>query len=280
VNLASTLADGADVILVFTSAGCGPCEALLPEVSSWQRSSPSERLRLMLVARGSRDDLASMRKQYVLNDLLVQDDGGPDVQGLYRVIGTPTAVWISGGDQTIVGVAHGGPAIRDLVHYSGANGDANGRELQAPRKSSGPNILEAIRRADVPVGRATENALQSGRIRAMIFWNASCGFCVGMLPQLQSWAINNPAAIDQVVVATAGVTDVETPYEGCLLMKDPDFRIGLSMGAQGTPSAVLLTPEGRPHSAVAAGAEAVLSLLEFTRSSPATAHAGLARIDF
>jgi hypothetical protein len=50
-SLESLLTGGRPLLLIFSDAGCGPCDALLPEVAGWQREF-KERLGIALVATG------------------------------------------------------------------------------------------------------------------------------------------------------------------------------------------------------------------------------------
>jgi hypothetical protein len=60
VSLGSLLASGRPLLLVFSDAGCGPCDALLPELAGWQRAH-AERLEIAVIAGGDERATAGRR---------------------------------------------------------------------------------------------------------------------------------------------------------------------------------------------------------------------------
>ena len=69
------------MVLVFTDAKCRPCELLMPDIASWQRSY-ADRLTVAVVARG---DIEVNRKKAETNGVftvLVQSD--MDVSAAYK----------------------------------------------------------------------------------------------------------------------------------------------------------------------------------------------------
>jgi thiol-disulfide isomerase/thioredoxin/uncharacterized membrane protein YphA (DoxX/SURF4 family) len=82
------------VALVFTDPGCGPCQALLPEVRRWQESL-SESLAITVVQRDAPQ--------------------GREVAEAYRIRGTPAAVLVSPTGTVASAPAEGSAAIEALI---------------------------------------------------------------------------------------------------------------------------------------------------------------------
>ena len=55
LTLDSVSSSGKPVMLLFTDPGCGPCNALLPEVSRWQEQH-QEKLTVALISRGDGEE--------------------------------------------------------------------------------------------------------------------------------------------------------------------------------------------------------------------------------
>jgi hypothetical protein len=95
----------------------------------------------------------------------------------------------------------------------------------------------------------------------LLFWNPSCGFCQKMVNDLRAWDTSSPVGAPRLVVLSTG-----SETEGRLLglrspvLLDSGGKIAAAFGAHGTPMAVLLDPDCRKASDIAAGSEAVLAL--------------------
>lgn len=91
VTLAGLRERGQPVLLLFMSPWCGPCAALHPRVQKWQQSL-SARLTITVLSTGTTDQNASLADEG-LQDVLLQDE--MEIANLYRVTGTPSAVFVS-----------------------------------------------------------------------------------------------------------------------------------------------------------------------------------------
>lgn len=111
-SLASLLAEGRPLLLLFVDPHCEPCASLLPDVARWQRVYGSM-LSVIVVSRGSAADNRIKTDAHNLTSVLLQRDF--EVAGEYRVPGAPSAVVVAA-DGTIATPAHTGPvAVRTLV---------------------------------------------------------------------------------------------------------------------------------------------------------------------
>jgi thiol-disulfide isomerase/thioredoxin len=97
---------------------------------------------------------------------------------------------------------------------------------------------------------------------ALLFWNPDCGFCRAMHDDVVAWEASPPPGAPGLIVVSAGAAD-DVRGEGfsSTVVLDLDWAVSTSLGASGTPMAVLVDEEGRIASAPAVGAPAVLGLL-------------------
>lgn len=117
VTLTSLQSAAKPVLLVFSDPGCGPCNALLPEVARWQLEHAA-RITIALVSRGSAADNRAKREEHGLGLLLMQEDR--ELALRYGAHATPSAVLISPGGTISEPPAAGAPAIRALVSRAAA----------------------------------------------------------------------------------------------------------------------------------------------------------------
>lgn len=254
MSLAALQARGLPVLLVFTDPGCGPCNALLPDVARWQRELRAE-LTIALVSRGELDQNRAKARQYALRDVLVQKDH--EVAADYHAYGTPAAVVVTAVGRIASQVAVGTRAITALVEDSLAS---------RPRPAAAPAGLAVG--SDAPGttlpgldGRPVSLRALRGQPVVVLFWNPGCGFCQKMLPDLRAWEDRSPADAPVLLVICSG----DAPSIGAMGLRsrvalDATSQTAQAFGASGTPSAVLIDSAGRIASEVAVGASAVLAL--------------------
>jgi peroxiredoxin len=110
--LGTLLAAGVPLLLVFSDAGCGPCDALLPEVADWQREH-HQHLQIALVASGDQQRNREKADRHGLELVLLQTER--EVSDAYQAHGTPMAVVIAGDGLIASPTVSGADAIRTLV---------------------------------------------------------------------------------------------------------------------------------------------------------------------
>jgi uncharacterized membrane protein YphA (DoxX/SURF4 family)/thiol-disulfide isomerase/thioredoxin len=114
ISLHALLEPGRPLALVFISPGCGPCEALLPDLARWQ-ATLAERLTIGLVSTG--DVLDNYEAQRLgLTNVFLQD--GDEIMKAYRVESTPSAVMVSSDGRVASSVTLGGAAIEPLIRVT------------------------------------------------------------------------------------------------------------------------------------------------------------------
>jgi peroxiredoxin len=258
-SLASLRAGTAELMLVFTDPGCGPCTALMPQLAEWQRDQPGG-LRTVLISRGDREANLAHAREHGLSDVLLQDDR--EVSQAFRVDATPSAVLISAAG-TVTSVPHAGEdQIRALVASRSEVALEVHRHvpvLSGPAPDLGPAPDRTLRTLE---GQPVQlSSMLTGSARLIVFWNPTCGFCERMIEQLQAIDASLAAGATGLVVISTGDPEANRALGlQAPILLDDSFAAGQAFGAAGTPSAVMVDEQGRVGSAVAVGADAVLAL--------------------
>ena len=85
------MALGKPVVLLFSDPGCGPCNALLPEIGRWQREHATKVV-VALISRGTVEANRPKVTEHGLTHVLLQKDR--EIAQAYQASGTPSAVLI------------------------------------------------------------------------------------------------------------------------------------------------------------------------------------------
>jgi thiol-disulfide isomerase/thioredoxin len=284
LTLEALCSSGKTVMMLFTDPGCGPCNALLPEVGRWQEEH-ANKLSLSLVSRGEVEENKTKAQEHALKNVVLQNDW--EVSESYQVRGTPSAVLISADGKIASPVAGGAEGIRGLLSY------AVGERPQLPMQPHQPQAegqpcpncgkvhaaaptMPAAREIGEPApevkladleGRTVELKDFRGQQTLVLFWNPGCGFCQQMLPEIKQWEENRPEGAPKLLFVSAGTEEANRDMKlSSKVVLDQQFAAGRAFGASGTPSAVLVDAEGRIASEVAVGAPAVLGLAGASRA--------------
>lgn len=258
-SLESLAGGGKPVLLVFSDPHCGPCDELLPELAGWQREH-AESIVTAVVSRGSIADNRSKKERHGLARVLLQKDR--EVAAAYLAHGTPSAVLVSPEGRIAAPLAAGAGAIRALV----AQATNSPRLVQVPAvapRSRTPAVGERgaqFALPDLDGGTFRSRDLRGTRA-LLVFWDPGCGFCERMLEDLRRLDSEPPDDAPELIVLSRGSAEQGRAmglYAQVLL--DAGGKTARSYGADGTPMAVLLDPEGLVASELAVGAAAVLAL--------------------
>jgi thiol-disulfide isomerase/thioredoxin/uncharacterized membrane protein YphA (DoxX/SURF4 family) len=279
ITLAALRSSDKPVMLLFTDPGCGPCNAMLPEVGRWQEEH-EKKLTLSLVSRGEVEENKTKAQEHALKNVVLQKDW--EVSEAYQVRGTPSAVLISADGKIASPVAGGAEGIRALLSY------AVGERPQLPMQPHQPQtegqpcpncgkvhaaaptvpaalpLGEEAPQVNLPDLEAKTVELTKdfeGQKTLLVFWNPGCGFCQQMLPDLREWEDNPPEDAPKLLIVSAGTKEAnrEQGLSSTVLL-DQNFATGRAFGASGTPSAVLVDAQGKVASDIAVGAPAVMEL--------------------
>ena len=268
VTLHSLRAGGKPVMLVFTDPGCGPCNALMPEIGRWQQEH-AQALTIALVSRGSRDANAAKAGEHGISRVLLQQDR--EVSEAYQSVPTPSAVVVRPDGTVGSPAALGAKAIQTLVARTTArplpthSASPNGTRAQpAPAPSRVGQPAPKLTLPDLD-GVATTLEAYQGNATLLLFWNPGCGFCSRMLDDLKAWEEDPPAGAPQLVVVSTGTVEANRAMGlRSRVLLDQEFSTGRAFGIGGTPSAVLVDAAGQIASEVAVGAQAVMALANQT----------------
>jgi peroxiredoxin len=288
LTLDALRAAGKPLLLAFTDPGCGPCQALLPDLARWQRELAGT-LNVVLISRGNVDDNRAKSSEHGLTQVLLQLDR--EVMNAYQCYGTPGAVLVRPDGSIGSSVAQGAEEIRALVARSAsgalaaplplavypppANGsgpcphcgqyhDQQAPAAAAPAMPQGLAIgspAPALKLPDL-TGKEVDLADFRGRETVLLFWNTGCGFCQQMLPQLKDWESNRPSGAPALLLVAAGGADANKA-QGLMstVLLDDAFTAGAAFGASGTPSAIKVGSDGAIAAPLAVGAPGVMALL-------------------
>jgi thiol-disulfide isomerase/thioredoxin/uncharacterized membrane protein YphA (DoxX/SURF4 family) len=286
LTLEALRSSGKPLMMLFTDPGCGPCNALLPDVGRWQEEH-AKKLTLSLVSRGEVEENKTKASEHGLSNVLLQKDW--EVSDTYEVRGTPSAVLISPDGKVASPVAGGAEGIRGLLSY------AVGERAQLPMQPHQPqsegqpcpncgkvHAAEPTVPAALPLGEdAPEVKLPDleantvelaknfkGQKTLLVFWNPGCGFCQQMLPELREWEDNPPEEAPKLLIVSAGSKEANREQGlSSTVVLDQNFATGRAFGASGTPSAVLVDAQGKVASDIAVGAPAVMELAGADKST-------------
>jgi peroxiredoxin len=283
-TLEALRSSGKPLMLFFTDPGCGPCNALLPEVGRWQEEH-AHKLTLSLVSRGEVEENKTKAQEHALKNVLLQKDW--EVSESYEVRGTPSAVLISPDGKVASPVAGGDEAIRGLLSYAVGERSQLPMQPQQPQAQGQPcpncGKMHAVAPTVAAVQRVGEDAPEvklpdleantvelahfRGEETLVLFWNPGCGFCQQMLADLREWEQNPPEEAPKLLVVSAGTEEVNREQGlSSTVVLDQNFATGRAFGASGTPSAVLVDAQGKVASDIAVGAPAVLEMAGASRT--------------
>ena len=278
LTLDALRSSGKTVMMLFTDPGCGPCNAMLPDVGRWQVEH-AQKLTLALISRGEVEENKTKAQEHGLKNVLLQDDW--EVSESYEVRGTPSAVLISPDGKVGSPVAGGVEGIRGLLSYAVGERaqlpmhpqqpQAQGQpcpncgkvHAAAPTVAATQKVGEEAPEVKLPdlEGNTVELADFRGEDTLVLFWNPGCGFCQQMLPDLKEWEARAQEGAPKLLVVSAGSEEAnEGMGLSSTVVLDQQFSAGRAFGASGTPSAVLVDAEGKIASEVTVGAPRVLEL--------------------
>ena len=263
VTLESLASADEPVLLLFTDPNCGPCNALMPQISGWQREHAG-RLTVAVLTRGGVDENRTKVREHGIVSVWIDPDLA--VYEAYQLNGTPGAVLIDADARIASAVAAGADAIADLVEA--ATGPGELRVLDVPGVAQPPPapVVPAIG-TDAPAlelrglsGEAVPLSVPD-HDTLVLFWNPGCGFCERMLDDLRAFELSPPPGAPRLLVVSTG-SAAENEGQGLTspIALDNAFAAGTAFGTTGTPSGILVDRDGRVASGLAVGAPQVMAL--------------------
>ncbi len=284
LTLDALRAAGKPVLLIFTDPGCGPCNALLPDIGRWQRDHAAA-FTLALLSRGTAEANRTKTAEHGITTVLLQKDR--EVAAAYQANGTPAAVLVRSDGTIGTPLALGADAIRSFVARTtgapapapapaptAANGGNAGGRVAA---RAGARVGEPAPEVSLPdlTGKTVSLADFKGDQTLVLFWNPGCGFCRRMVDDVKAWEAKPPKGAPKLlVVSTGSVEDNQAMGFQSPVVLDQGFTTGSAFGANGTPSAVLVDAQCKIASDVAVGAPSVLALANGKDPATATGNGG------
>ena len=120
-SLQSLRKQGRDVLLVFSSPHCKPCQTLASSLVRWKREMEGLP-NIVLVSRGDAQDNLAKLKEFGTSQVLLQRNF--EVAEMYDCISTPSAVLVGADGLIRSELALGGVAIKQLLSSSAKTGKA------------------------------------------------------------------------------------------------------------------------------------------------------------
>jgi peroxiredoxin/uncharacterized membrane protein YphA (DoxX/SURF4 family) len=264
-SLKDLLSPKKPLLLMFSNPGCGPCQALLPEIAEWRRDM-RDNLTSALISENSADAHHAYATLVGADAVFLQRER--EVAEAYGAYATPAAVAVTTDGRIASYVAPGAEAIRRLVVAIRAG--------ELPMLTSAPAIALGEPAPDFALTTLTGDHIALPDLRGapavLLFWNQHCGFCQRMLPELRTWIANESAGTPRLLVVSNGsIEDHHGIDLAATIGLDAGSRVAQSFGAQGTPMGILLDGEGRIASGLAAGAHAFFALAHRGAASGDTA---------
>ena len=111
VSSAELLAEAPRSVLVFTSATCGPCVSLLPELARWRRQLAG-RIAIHVLSAGDETESRRIAEEHELPVLLDPDSAAATAVGVH---GTPSALAVDKAGRVMTMMAVGAPSIEAMI---------------------------------------------------------------------------------------------------------------------------------------------------------------------
>ena len=259
------------LLLISTDPNCGPCNALMPEIATWQKDLVQE-LTIALLSHGRVTDNEAKAVEYGVTNLMIEKDH--EIAGKYQALGTPTAVLIRT-DSTIGSPALGGAdRIREFMRRKGWTEPGHlafMKTLARPHEVPRPkpvlprgSVAPAFKLPDLN-GHEVDSAKFNGNGTMLVFWNPACGFCQRMLPELKKWESAKQTNAPSLVLISGGTLDANRAMGlDSTVLIDDKFSVGQLYGANGTPSGLLLDANGKIATELAIGQPKIMEVLAGT----------------
>jgi methylamine dehydrogenase accessory protein MauD len=161
-----------------------------------------------------------------------------------------------------------GPLYQIDTHGHGANGHHHaGHDHAARPPEQGLPVGAPSPEVDLPDldgGRWTLDRLTApGKPVLLVFVDPHCGSCSGLLPDVGRWQREQSEAVSVMLVSTGKPDEnrqkVAEHGVGPVLLQQ-DFEVATAFEVTGTPSAIVIRPDGTIGSRLAGGADAIRAL--------------------
>ncbi len=251
-SLAGSRDAGKYVVLVFASAGCGPCIRLMPQLVWWNRDFGRD-VSLAVLMAGPEKAIRDVVGDHELPPVVVDDER---ISASYEARSTPSAVVVTPEGTIGSAVVTGSQSIEAMVRAAAAG------SLPAPNGSGSSFEPRSGIRIGEPVPDIDVRHLDGTRVRfrsliagptVVLFWSPTNDICKRLLPELRS----REARTDEpslLVVSVDGAEQSRDLRIASAAVVDEAGALLSAFGSPWIPSGVLVNPDGRAASAVAPAA--------------------------
>jgi peroxiredoxin/uncharacterized membrane protein YphA (DoxX/SURF4 family) len=247
------------VLFFFVSPTCQPCQALLPEIETWQ-TELQDKLQFVFISSGKVEENLEKLGGAGFKQILLQKDR--ELAEAVHALWTPTALLVNADGAIASHPAAGDAAIRTLVEKIKAeNFD---EDFVFVTNGSPTKIGESVPEFSLPdlQGRQVTAEDFRGRKTLVAFWSTTCPFCTSMMEDLRDWDASKTAGEPELMVFSTGEREAHEKIGlKSPIVLDEDFKTAEKFGMAGTPSAVLVDETGRIVSETAVGASNIWALI-------------------
>ncbi|MEP6923898.1 MAG: MauE/DoxX family redox-associated membrane protein, partial [Pyrinomonadaceae bacterium] len=271
ITLEHLLMLGKPILLFFVSPTCNPCKALLPSIEGWQAEFGTK-LTMVLVSSGA---VAENRQKYEqvadFATILLQKER--EISRMFRSEWTPSAVLINTdaiigsvlatGDSEIFGLMDKIKPILMAAIAANGNGHAPQNIFVQPQKDAHiPVIGQTVPDFTLPNldGKNISLSAFRGMKTVLLFWRATCPYCQQLTERLKAWEKANNEF--NLVILAANEPEMEQAREfKSTVLIETNLEVQRIFDFDGTPSAVVISEDGKIISDLAGGEEDVFALI-------------------
>lgn len=247
------------LLFFFVSPNCHPCEALLPEIETWQNEL-KDKVEFVFISSGKAQENAKKFDANTFKNILLQND--KEVSELFHAKWTPTAVFVNSDGLIASHLSVGDEGIRTLVNKIKAENLDN--EAVFIADSSKVKIGEEAPQFSMQdiEGREISSKDLQGKKTLVTFWSTTCPHCQNMVEELKEWDKQKGADAPNLIVFSEGELNEhrEIGLQSPIVL-DEGYKTAEKFGMFGTPSAVLVNENGKIVSETAVGAGNIWALI-------------------
>lgn len=254
-------------LLIFVSPTCGPCQALLPKVDEWANELAGK-LDIIFISSGT---VAENVEKFGSDDsrsILLQNER--EFSDLVSARWTPSSLLVSSDGRIASHIAAGDSAINELVSKitaSGLGGEFDYFELGTNRPKPSRSRLaigETIPDFEVTAidGQSIRATDLRGKPTLVTFWSPTCPHCVDMIDQIKNWdSVKDVGDPDLLVFSDGEENSHREIGLRSPIVLDKSYKVAQKLGMHGTPSAILVSSDGKFASELAVGAPNIWALI-------------------
>lgn len=250
-------------ILMFVSATCEPCSALMPQLLKW-KDELSSHADLIFVSSG---DAKENEKKFGRDVALYLDDNREFAKAV-SARWTPSAMIVREDGRVASHIAAGDEAITELFSKaipSLTSGSTEpillSTEKPFPTTAKVGDVVPEFSVETIAGDQISSKQLKGARTM-FLFWGVDCPHCVAMAADFRKWETSKNGDSPNVIVFSDGdLPTVEDLEINSPLILEPGRKVAGTLGMYGTPSAILVDEEGRFASETAISAPHIWALV-------------------